>query len=57
MAKEISKVATIGFESVLWRAAALHSNVVEAQCKHVVAGIIFLKYISDTFEDLGYGKK
>jgi len=44
--------AAIGFESDLWRAAdALRSNMDAAEYKHVVLGLIFLKYISDVFEE------
>ena len=44
--------ATLGFESKLWRAAdALRSNMDAAEYKHVVLGLIFLKYISDAFEE------
>ncbi|MEJ5309971.1 MAG: class I SAM-dependent DNA methyltransferase [Anaerolineae bacterium] len=45
--------ATIGFENELWRAAdALRSNMDAAEYKHVVLGLIFLKYISDAFEEV-----
>jgi len=44
--------ANLGFESELWRAAdALRSNMDAAEYKHVVLGLIFLKYISDAFEE------
>lgn len=40
-----------GFESKLWAAAdALRNNMDAAEYKHVVLGLIFLKYISDAFE-------
>lgn len=43
--------ATLGFEAQLWQAAdALRSNIDAAEYKHVVLGLIFLKYISDAFE-------
>ncbi|WP_290895656.1 class I SAM-dependent DNA methyltransferase [Hoeflea sp.] len=43
--------ATVGFEQKLWAAAdALCSNMDAAEYKHVVLGLIFLKYISDAFE-------
>ncbi len=46
-----SSPADIGFERELWRAAdALRSNMDAAEYKHVVLGLIFLKYISDAFE-------
>ena len=41
----------IGFEPKLWAAAdALRNNMDAAEYKHVVLGLIFLKYISDAFE-------
>ena len=44
--------ATLGFETKLWQAAdALRSNMDAAEYKHVVLGLIFLKYISDAFEE------
>ncbi len=44
--------ATLGFEATLWRAAdKLRNNLDAAEYKHVVLGLIFLKYISDTFEE------
>src|SRR3954447_18006398 len=44
--------ATIGFEAKLWLAAdKLRNNMDAAEYKHVVLGLIFLKYISDTFEE------
>lgn len=40
----------IGFEEKLWQAAdKLRSNMDAAEYKHVVLGLIFLKYVSDTF--------
>jgi type I restriction enzyme M protein len=43
--------ATLGFEAKLWKAAdALRNNMDAAEYKHVVLGLIFLKYISDAFE-------
>jgi type I restriction enzyme M protein len=45
--------ATIGFEAKLWLAAdKLRNNMDAAEYKHVVLGLIFLKYISDTFEEM-----
>jgi type I restriction enzyme M protein len=41
----------LGFEPKLWAAAdALRNNMDAAEYKHVVLGLIFLKYISDAFE-------
>ena len=46
-----SNGATVGFEAKLWAAAdALRNNMDAAEYKHVVLGLIFLKYISDAFE-------
>jgi type I restriction enzyme M protein len=40
-------------EKTLWAAAdKLRSNMDAAEYKHVVLGLIFLKYISDAFSDL-----
>jgi type I restriction enzyme M protein len=44
--------ADLGFEAKLWLAAdRLRSNMDAGEYKHVVLGLIFLKYISDTFEE------
>src|SRR5438552_7796888 len=44
--------ASLGFEAKLWLAAdKLRSNMDAAEYKHVVLGLIFLKYISDSFEE------
>lgn len=44
--------ANIGFEKELWQAAdALRSNMDAAEYKHIVLGLLFLKYISDAFEE------
>ena len=44
--------ATIGFEAKLWLTAdKLRNNMDAAEYKHVVLGLIFLKYISDTFAE------
>jgi len=52
MPKNTNNGANLGFESELWRAAdALRSNMDAAEYKHVVLGLIFLKYISDAFEE------
>jgi hypothetical protein len=41
----------LGFEAKLWQAAhALRNNMDASEYKHVVLGLIFLKYISDAFE-------
>jgi type I restriction enzyme M protein len=53
MAKRNSKLAaTPRFETILWQAAdKLRGNLDAAEYKHVVLGIIFLKYVSDAFEE------
>jgi len=44
--------ASLGFEAKLWLTAdKLRNNMDAAEYKHVVLGLIFLKYISDTFEE------
>jgi type I restriction enzyme M protein len=44
--------ATLGFEAKMWLAAdKLRNNMDAAEYKHVVLGLIFLKYISDAFEE------
>ena len=44
--------ANLGFEAKLWLAAdKLRNNMDAAEYKHVVLGLIFLKYISDTFDE------
>ncbi|TYO98702.1 type I restriction enzyme M protein [Geothermobacter ehrlichii] len=46
-----NSTAKVGFEQKLWQAAdALRNNMDAAEYKHVVLGLIFLKYISDAFE-------
>lgn len=45
-------MASIGFEEKLWQAAdKLRNNMDAAEYKHVVLGLIFLKYVSDTFQE------
>jgi len=45
--------ANVGYEAELWRMAdALRGSMDAAEYKHVVLGLIFLKYISDAFEEL-----
>ena len=45
-------------EQVLWAAAdKLRKNMDAAEYKHVVLGLIFLKYISDSFYELYYKLK
>ena len=45
--------ATLDFKAQLWAAAdKLRGHMDSAEYKHVVLGLIFLKYISDSFEEL-----
>jgi len=44
--------ANLGFEAKLWQAAdAMRGSMDAAEYKHVALGLIFLKYISDAFEE------
>jgi len=50
--KSSSNGANLGFEQKLWAAAdKLRGHMDAAEYKHVVLGLIFLKYISDAFQD------
>ena len=50
--KTTTNGANLGFEATLWKAAdKMRSNMDAAEYKHVVLGLIFLKYISDAFEE------
>jgi type I restriction enzyme M protein len=50
--KSAKNSATIGYEAQLWQMAdALRGSMDAAEYKHVVLGLIFLKYISDAFEE------
>ena len=50
--KNTSGGATTGYEAELWAMAdALRGSMDAAEYKHVVLGLIFLKYISDAFEE------
>ncbi len=51
MAPRGTKTAPLGLEDALWAAAnQLRSNMDAAEYKHVVLGLLFLKYVSDKFE-------
>jgi type I restriction enzyme M protein len=53
MAKVKKEVAEEALEKKLWKTAdKLRKNMDAAEYKHVVLGLIFLKYISDAFEEL-----
>ena len=44
--------ASLGFEEKLWAAAdKMRGHLDPAEYKHVVLGLIFLKYISDAFAE------
>jgi len=44
--------ATLGFEEKLWQAAdKMRGHMDPSEYKHVALGLIFLKYISDAFEE------
>jgi len=47
-----NNTASIGFEQQIWQAAdILRGNMDAGEYKHVVLGLIFLKYISDKFDE------
>ncbi|MCL4483956.1 MAG: type I restriction-modification system subunit M [Bacteroidetes bacterium] len=53
MAKKNGNGTEEPLEKQLWKAAdKLRKNIDAAEYKHVVLGLIFLKYISDSFEEL-----
>lgn len=53
MAKTKKEEQEEPLEKKLWKAAdALRKNIDAAEYKHVVLGLIFLKYISDAFEEM-----
>jgi type I restriction enzyme M protein len=46
------RTGSLGFETKLWEAAdLLRNNMDPAEYKHVVLGLLFLKYIEDAFEE------
>ncbi len=50
--QKTSNGANLGFEATLWAAAdKLRGHMDAAEYKHVVLSLIFLKYISDAFEE------
>ena len=51
-AKQTDSGATTGYEAELWAMAdTLRGSMDAAEYKHVVLGLVFLKYISDAFEE------
>src|SRR3989304_2863349 len=52
MKTENASAATVGYEAQLWQMAdALRGSMDAAEYKHVCLGLLFLKYISDAFEE------
>ncbi len=52
-AKVTKEIKEEPLEKQLWKAAdKLRKNIDAAEYKHVVLGLIFLKYISDSFEEM-----
>jgi type I restriction enzyme M protein len=52
--KRLIMAATVnlGFENKLWEMAyKLRGNIESSENKHVILGLVFLKYISDSFEE------
>ncbi len=53
MTKKNNDKTDEALEKQLWKSAdKLRKNIDAAEYKHVVLGLIFLKYISDAFEEL-----
>jgi type I restriction enzyme M protein len=50
--KKEEKTGSLGFEDKLWAAAdLLRNNMDPAEYKHIVLGLLFLKYINDAFSE------
>ena len=50
--KKEESAATLGFEAKLWRAADLMRGKLPAtQYRQVLMGLLFLRYVSDAFEN------
>ncbi|MBS3147441.1 SAM-dependent DNA methyltransferase [Candidatus Woesearchaeota archaeon] len=55
---KLSNDSSLGFEQKLWQVAdKLRNNMDAAEYKHIVLGLIFLKYISDAFKEIYEGLK
>ena len=53
MVKNNNSKGDLGFEQKLWLSAdKMRSNMDASEYKHVVLGLIFLKYISDAFKEV-----
>ena len=53
MAKQAAPKQEEPIEKQMWKAAdKLRKNIDAAEYKHIVLGLIFLKYISDAFDEL-----
>tara|TARA_B100000965_G_scaffold401193_1_gene424524 strand:+ start:739 stop:2691 length:1953 start_codon:yes stop_codon:yes gene_type:complete len=51
-AKKAKAQGNLGFEDKLWKAAdTLRGHMDPSEYKHVVLGLLFLKYVSDAFEE------
>jgi len=51
-AKNVKNTSVVAFEQQIWKAAdILRGNIDASEYKHVVLGLIFLKYISDKFDE------
>jgi type I restriction enzyme M protein len=51
MVEDRAQESDLAYADVLWKSAdALRGQVDAAEYKHVVLGLLFLKYISDSFE-------
>ena len=51
--KSTDTAANLGFENKLFQLAdKLRNNMDAAEYKHVMLGLIFLKYVSDSFEEM-----
>jgi type I restriction enzyme M protein len=58
MATESPQLPDLGYADTLWKAAdALRGQVDAAEYKHVVLGLLFLKYISNSFERVSVGER
>lgn len=56
MANNDAGISDLSYADTLWKAAdALRGQVDAAEHKHVVLGLLFLKYISDSFPPASRG--